>query len=199
MAHRSIDRLGMARKPDDIDGNSCRAAKSVNRRQATVGSECERQDSQLAQLQQQIDAPPKPQFLLAPQSAQPRAMIRSRPRVGCLLHRATLPHCYGKMRLGSDEIGSTLRIRVSARFPLSRHLQTYRCGALSDAVGSGADACGAANREPYSITSSARTSNVGGTSRPSALAVLRLMTSSYLVGACTGRSAGLAPLRMRST
>src|SRR5215475_2731514 len=39
----------------------------------------------------------------------------------------------------------------------------------------------------YSITSSARTSRVGGTSRPSALAVLRLMTSSYLVGACTGR------------
>src|SRR5262249_3633401 len=30
---------------------------------------------------------------------------------------------------------------------------------------------------------------------PSAFAVLRLITSSYLVGACTGRSAGLAPLR----
>jgi hypothetical protein len=30
----------------------------------------------------------------------------------------------------------------------------------------------------YSITSSARASNVGGTSRPSALAVLRLITSS---------------------
>src|SRR5262249_7620990 len=52
---------------------------------------------------------------------------------------------------------------------------------------------------PHSITSSARASNVGGTVRPSALAVLRLMTSSYLVGACTGRSAGFSPLRMRST
>src|SRR4029450_11096716 len=31
-------------------------------------------------------------------------------------------------------------------------------------------------------------------SRPSALAVLRLITSSYLVGACTGRSAGFSPL-----
>jgi MFS family permease len=31
------------------------------------------------------------------------------------------------------------------------------------------------------------------------VAVCRLMTSSYLVGACTGRSAGLSPLRMRST
>jgi hypothetical protein len=43
----------------------------------------------------------------------------------------------------------------------------------------------------HSITSSARASIIGGTSRPSALAVLRLITSSYLVGACTGRSAGL--------
>jgi hypothetical protein len=31
------------------------------------------------------------------------------------------------------------------------------------------------------------------------LAVLRLITNSYLVGACTGRSAGFSPLRMRST
>ena len=51
----------------------------------------------------------------------------------------------------------------------------------------------------YSIISSARASSDGGISRPSALAVLRLMTSSYLVGACTGRSAGFSPLRMRST
>ena len=50
----------------------------------------------------------------------------------------------------------------------------------------------------HSITSSARASSDCGTSSPSALAVLRLMTSSYLVGACTGRSAGFSPLRMRS-
>ena len=36
---------------------------------------------------------------------------------------------------------------------------------------------------PHSITSSARASSIGGTSRPSAFAVLRLITSSYLVGA----------------
>src|SRR5262249_3548001 len=51
----------------------------------------------------------------------------------------------------------------------------------------------------HSITSSARASSVGGTSRPSALAVLRLNTSSYFVGACTGRSPAFSPLRMRST
>ena len=42
----------------------------------------------------------------------------------------------------------------------------------------------------YSITASARASKIGGTSRPIALALLRLMTSSNLVGCCTGRSAG---------
>ena len=52
---------------------------------------------------------------------------------------------------------------------------------------------------PYSITSSARASSVGGTVRPSALAVLRLIASSYLVGACTGRSDGFSPFRIRST
>src|SRR5262244_2774420 len=38
----------------------------------------------------------------------------------------------------------------------------------------------------HSITSSARASSVGGTSRPIALAVLRLINSSYLVGFCIG-------------
>jgi hypothetical protein len=37
------------------------------------------------------------------------------------------------------------------------------------------------NERPYSITSSASASDVGGTSRPSALAVLRLITNSNLV------------------
>ena len=42
---------------------------------------------------------------------------------------------------------------------------------------------------PHSITSSARASSVGGTVRPSALAVLRLITSSNLVG-CSHRQVG---------
>ena len=49
----------------------------------------------------------------------------------------------------------------------------------------------------HSITSSARASSVGGTVRPSILAVWALMTSSNLVDCTTGRSAGFAPLRMR--
>src|SRR5262245_15392776 len=51
----------------------------------------------------------------------------------------------------------------------------------------------------HSMTSSARASSVGGMSRLSAFAVLRLMTNSNLVGCWTGRSPGLSPLRMRST
>ena len=55
------------------------------------------------------------------------------------------------------------------------------------------------HRAIHSITSSARASNEGGTVRPSALAVLRLTTSSNLVGCAIGKSAGLLPLKILST
>ena len=51
----------------------------------------------------------------------------------------------------------------------------------------------------YSITLSARASNSGEMLRPSALAALRLMTRSNLVGCCIGNSPGLAPWRILST
>lgn len=51
----------------------------------------------------------------------------------------------------------------------------------------------------YSTTESARASRVGDTSTSSAFAVLRLITSSNLVGCSTGRSAGLAPARIFPT
>src|SRR5215472_14088235 len=44
------------------------------------------------------------------------------------------------------------------------------------------------------ITSSAVANSVSGMVRPRALAVLRLIAVSYLVGVCTGRSAGFSPL-----
>jgi hypothetical protein len=47
------------------------------------------------------------------------------------------------------------------------------------------------------MTSSARSSSDGGIVSPSALAVLRLMTSSNLVGCSTGSSVGLPPLKIR--
>src|SRR5262249_6303340 len=48
----------------------------------------------------------------------------------------------------------------------------------------------------HSITSSALNRTAVGNSRPSDLAVLRFTTSSTLVGCWTGKSAGLAPLRI---
>src|SRR5215813_8730085 len=51
----------------------------------------------------------------------------------------------------------------------------------------------------HSITLSAVASSVSGTVRPSAFAVLRLITNSNFVGCCTGKSAGLAPFRIWGT
>src|SRR5262249_37870405 len=50
---------------------------------------------------------------------------------------------------------------------------------------------------PHSITSSAATWRVSGIVSPSALAVLRFIMSSNLVGCMTGKSAGFSPLRIR--
>src|SRR5262249_1979661 len=50
----------------------------------------------------------------------------------------------------------------------------------------------------HSITSSARAMRVGGMSMPSARAVERLITNSNLLDWTTGRSAGLAPWRIRT-
>ena len=53
-----------------------------------------------------------------------------------------------------------------------------------------------AKRRHHSMTSVACARSVFGTVRPSAFAVLRLMTRSNLVGRITGKSAGLAPWRI---
>jgi hypothetical protein len=84
---------------------------------------------------------------------------------------------------------------TSGVLPLSRRSQTH--------AGLGADGTTSEKghfqthtsqqSKPYSITSSALASTDAGGSRPSDLAVFRLTTSSYLVGVCTGRSAGFAP------
>src|SRR5262249_19159786 len=52
---------------------------------------------------------------------------------------------------------------------------------------------------PHSINSSARSRTASGILSPSALAVVRLMTKSNLVGCSTGMSAGFAPRRILST
>jgi hypothetical protein len=52
--------------------------------------------------------------------------------------------------------------------------------------------------QTHSITSSASAISDGGTSKRSARAVLRLITNSNLVACMIGKSAGLAPLRIRA-
>jgi hypothetical protein len=70
----------------------------------------------------------------------------------------------------------------------SRQLMT-RSGHLLPSIG--------ALRKVYSITLSAMASSDGGTVRPSAFAVVRLMASSNLVDCITGILAGFSPLRIR--
>ena len=53
--------------------------------------------------------------------------------------------------------------------------------------------------EGHRITRSARASTFGGMIRPICLAVFKLITSSNFVGCSTGKSEGLAPLRILST
>src|SRR5262249_61553682 len=93
------------------------------------------------------------------------------------------PRGGGERRQQADE-------RLTCRLLRARHERPRDCSAAEQRY---------ELAPPHSITSSARASTVGGISRPSALAVLRLITNSYLVGACTGRSPGFSPLRMRST
>src|SRR5438309_1704558 len=52
---------------------------------------------------------------------------------------------------------------------------------------------------PHLMILSALASTLGGIVTPICFAVLRLITSSNFVGCSTGRSAGLAPLRILST
>ena len=87
----------------------------------------------------------------------------------------------------------------SAAKPLSMPMRRIRspcCARAAIGHAAAAPPSNVMNSRRHSITSSARASSVGGTSRPSALAVFRLMTNSNLVDCKTGRSAGLAPLRI---
>src|SRR6266581_9674837 len=63
----------------------------------------------------------------------------------------------------------------------------------------GTDSCTTAKRNLYWITSSARSWNSRLIVSPSVCAVLRLTTSSNLLGCSIGRSAGFAPFRILST
>jgi predicted ATPase len=95
-----------------------------------------------------------------------------------------------------DLIDATVYLRTSHSRPVSAWWHCWASRACRTAV---AEDLKGSGREIYSITSSARARIDGGIVRPSALAVFRLTIKSNLVGCSTGRSAGLAPLRILST
>ena len=90
----------------------------------------------------------------------------------------------------------TLRVRRRRR--LTQHSLPGGLLRLTWAGLPPADRASFAGAFPHSMTSSALADSPAGTSRPSAVAVFRLITNSNLVACTTGRSAGFSPLRIRA-
>src|SRR5205823_7357272 len=101
-----------------------------------------------------------------------------------------LAECLRQVRAG-EQIGGHIGYsgRLGGRFRRPR-LWPDDCGASCKAEDQLAPS--------HSMTSSARARIAGGIVRPSAEAVLRLMTNWYLEACSTARSAGFAPLRILS-
>jgi hypothetical protein len=89
-------------------------------------------------------------------------------------------------RSKTSQPGRSLAILPAGSCPLrsesDRNAALPRNGAMCQLETNGIAAICNGKSQRYSMTSSARPSSKGGTSRPSALAVLRLMTSSNFVG-----------------
>src|SRR5215472_17042489 len=106
------------------------------------------------------------------------------------------------MQTGSKRIAIGARLRIALRDDHQKPEPSYLTGLLR-ARRDRARRRAADKRDEvasvHSTTSSAATSRPGGAVSPSAFAVLRFTAVSNLVAACTGRSPGLSPRRMRST
>src|SRR5262249_38054283 len=86
-----------------------------------------------------------------------------------------------------------------AAYPISTPMRRTRslcCARATSGHAAAAPPSSVMKSRRFIRSPSAVASSVGGTSMPSALAVLRLMTNSNLVACCTGMSIGFAPLRM---
>jgi len=131
-------------------------------------------------------------------AAPPRSEMNSRRFIAMSLNPRTLRSIAGQARASQQKRPDRNHRRQSAahvRFASEsgrgeRHSLSPLCAK------SGHSHC--SKSIPYSITSSARASSIGGTSMPSARAVGRLMTKLNVTDCTTGRSAGFSPLRIRS-
>src|SRR5262245_1669181 len=96
-------------------------------------------------------------------------------------------------------LNASLHLLPEAGATQERRLEAVRCKALfGKALASWVPDSGVP-RVPIGSPHRPEEVGMGASSSPSALAVLRLMISSNFVGRSTGRSAGLAPLRILST
>jgi hypothetical protein len=109
-------------------------------------------------------------------------------------HRSTFMTCFSTVCCAAN--GAVYKCSLRAARSFRQYNDGHGLKTMMHKCQSRLTHCG--KRDGYSITSSARASTVAGSSRPSAFAALRLITVSYLTGACTGRSPGFSPLRMRS-
>jgi hypothetical protein len=100
----------------------------------------------------------------------------------------------GVKPLAQAGFGLRCRSRTQIALRAFHHAPEERSRILPSVIGGPAGSLGL-----HSMISLAVASSIGGTERPSALAVLRLMTSSNFLGCSTGKSAGFSPLRMRPT
>jgi hypothetical protein len=89
--------------------------------------------------------------------------------------------------------GQVLDLRLSEQDFKNRLNNVLRMLSVSESK------IGNRNLKCHLMTLSARASTCGGIVTPICFAVLRLITSSNLVGCSTGNSPGLAPLRILST
>ena len=89
--------------------------------------------------------------------------------------------------------------RCAAAMPAAAHRRALAGRERAEAGGQGSETTHGEQAPAHRITSSARSRIDSGIVMPSALAVLRLTTSSNLVGCSIGRSPGLAPFRILST
>src|SRR6266404_2068846 len=99
--------------------------------------------------------------------------------------------------IGMSQLGHFQTSAASQPGPFIPQQQTYGDCIDMSVLCQVQDSCTAAKR-CHSITSSARAITESGTVMPSDLAVLRLMLRWKRVGCSNGRSAGLAPFKMRS-
>jgi hypothetical protein len=123
--------------------------------------------------------------------------------------RPTIYHIEGSLLCGTANQAARLPLRVKSRhhalkspcpvYPRKRTLLNAMGCPLSAITGREQMRQTNVRRGGYSITSSARPSNAGGSVKPSILAVSRLITRSISVGNSIGKSSGAAPFRILST